>query len=392
MNLNDNLLRTFAKAINTTNEKETKLYYGTITRIEEVDGVRVPYVHLDGSEINSETPLIEGTEVMVKDRVIVTIENHKAVVMSNITSPASARTASSYMDLFPEGLVIGEIDNDPSDIDFNVLIRSDGMYIRYGVESDDPNDPSPVILARYTVNGVVLGQNNEIIIQASPIQETVERFNTTSFTLSKNVSNIISVIGEVCIDTDTGETVNDVVISSSDYSRTEKTMTVNSPLTGTTIEPQSIVVTYAFSDKLTGTISIGAKSVISEKYPLVIGNNNINKAASNVFSVDWTGSVLASGKVSASGGCNAKIMYKDVTVNNITVSSNGTASGTAHITVPSGYTPCALVAYRVGGHPCYFLRVDLHTTGEIEYAIHNPSSSDWTGVYVYFQISCIRTV
>lgn len=392
MNLNENLLRSFAKAVNATNEKETKLYYGTITKVEEVDGVRVPYVHLDGSDPNSETPLVEGTEVMVADRVIVTIENHKAVVMSNITSPASARTASSYMDLFPEGLVIGEIDGDPSDIDFNVLIRSDGMYIRYGVESDDPNDPVPVILARYTVNGVVLGQNNEIVIQASPIQETVERFNTTSFTLSKDVSNVISVIGETCIETVTegGVTtqvvVNDVTIPSSDYTLSGQNMVVNSPLTGTTIEPQSIVVTYTFTGKLMGTISIGANSVISEHLPLVIGNNNLSKAASNIFSVDW------SGKVSAAGGCNAKIIFKDVTVNNLAVSSNGTTSGTAHVTVPSGYTPCALVAYRVRGHPCYFIRVDLNTNGDIEYAIHNPSGTNWTGVSVFFQISCIRTV
>ena len=391
MNLNDNLLRTFAKAINATNEKETKLYYGTITRIEEVDGVRVPYVHLDGSEVNSETPLIEGTEVMVEDRVIVTIENHKAVVMSNITSPASARTASSYMDLFPEGLVIGEIDNDPSDIDFNVLIKPDGMYIRYGVDSTNPNDPSPIVLARYAVDGVYLGENNEIVIKAATIKKTVERFDTTSFKLSKTVSSIESIVGDVCIDTDTGDTVNDVTISPSDYIVSGQDVTIYSPLSGTTIVPQSIVVTYRFSDKPIGTMSIGTNSVISEQLPFVIGNNNGNKAASNVFSVDWAG------KVSASGGCNAKIVYVEKTVSNLTIPSTSDtkhANFTTSVSVPTGYVPCGLLAYQIKNHlnTCCFTKVDVDMNGTIKFTIQNHGSTTWNDESAYFQVACIRTV
>lgn len=161
MNLNENLLRSFAKAVNAPNRKETKLYYGTITKVEETDGVRVPYVHLDGSEPGSETPLVEGTEVRVDDRVIVTIENHKAVVMSNITSPASARTASNYMDLVEEeedtehgyealsGLKIGDMLDDEHD--FNVLITANGVYIRDGRK----------VLSHYTGDGINFGTWND---------------------------------------------------------------------------------------------------------------------------------------------------------------------------------------------------------------------------------------
>ena len=391
MNLNENLLRMFAKAVNTTTEKETKMYYGTITDIQETDGVRVPYVHLDGSQPDSKTPLVEGTEVMEGDRVIVTIENHKAVVMSNITSPASARTAKSYMDLFPEGLVIGEIDNDPDDIDFNVLIKPDGMYIRYGVEPIDPTDPNslaPVILARYTVNGVVLGQNDEIVIRAASDVTTVERFNSTTFTLSKdNISRIISVVGDVCIDTDTGDIVNDVAISSTDYSLIGNSMTISSPLTGTYIEPQSVIVTYAFTDKPIGTISIGSNSVISDQYPLVIGNNNLNKAASNIFSVDW------SGRVKAAGGCNARVIWVEKKVTGLSVPAGVGTNYTTQVNIPAGYTPCGLTAFKIMNHinSDVLNSVDLNVDGSINYCIMNRGTNNWTDEVAYFQVACILT-
>ena len=404
MNLNDTLIKEFVKAINTKSEKQTMLYYGTIDRVDIDDETKTKqaYVHLDGAEKDLLTPVVEGTEVMINDRVLVTIENHKAIIMSNITSPASARTANSYMDLVDEtdsndfvtatGLVVGQMKDIMSQLFQNVLIGNvynaetesyeNGVFIRLGSD----------VLAKFTANQIKLGTHDEIIIQAAADNTTVERFNSTTFTLSKNVSRILSVIGETCIETvtvdgvTTENVINDVVISSSNYTLNGNEMTISNPLDGTTIEPRNIVVTYMYSDKPKGTISIGTNSVISDSYPLVIGNNNAGKqVAGNVFSVDW------SGKVKAAGGCNVKILYKDVTVNNLTVGKNASTWGTAHITVPSGYFPCALVAYRVSGHPCYFVKVDLHSNGDIEYSIHNPSDTNWTGVSIFFQISCVWT-
>lgn len=385
MNLNENLLRMFAKAVNTTTEKETKMYYGTITDIQETDGVRVPYVHLDGSQPDSKTPLVEGTEVMEGDRVIVTIENHKAVVMSNITSPASARTAKSYMDLFNEGLVIGEIDNDPTDIDFNVLIKPDGVYIRHGVDTDNSE---AVVLAKYTGSGIVLGRYNEIVIQASTDQTTVERFNSTDFVLSKAVSSITSIIGETCIDTDTGDTVNNVVLTSEDYTVTGSSVHISSPLiSSTNIQPQTVIVTYTFTDNPIGTISIGAKSVMSDQYPLVIGNNNPSKPASNVFSIDW------SGRVKAAGGCNTRVIWVDKKVTGLSAPAGVGTNYTTQVNVPAGYTPCGLTAFRIMNHinSDVLNSVDLNIDGSINFCIMNRGTNNWTDEIAYFQVACILT-
>lgn len=118
---------------------KTKLY-GTVVVSE---GTK--FVKIDGSD--TLTAIVEGTDVIDGDRVIVSLEDHQAIVLANITSPASARTAKNYMDFSEtdEGLVIGELLND--DNDFNVLIKADGVYIRDG----------STVLASYTGSGVSIG-------------------------------------------------------------------------------------------------------------------------------------------------------------------------------------------------------------------------------------------
>lgn len=154
MQINENLLKTFVKAMNVQKDKETRLYYGTIVDVTTVNDERIAYVHLDGSEPDTRTPVVEGTEVMKDDRVVVTIENHKAVVISNITSPASARTAKNYMDLVEgeteeeSGLKIGYLDSDINQ--YNVLITPVGMYFRNGDN----------VLAKYASDGTTLYDEN----------------------------------------------------------------------------------------------------------------------------------------------------------------------------------------------------------------------------------------
>ena len=132
MNIKDTLLKDFVNAVNTKPEKKTAMYYGEIVEVSDDSGVKKAYVHLDGSESDIKTPIVEGTEVLEGDRVLVTIENHQAVVLANITSPASARTAKNYMDLSEEdeGLIIGALNDENNN--YNVLIKADGVYIRDG--------------------------------------------------------------------------------------------------------------------------------------------------------------------------------------------------------------------------------------------------------------------
>lgn len=154
MQINENLLKNFVKAMNVQKDKETRLYYGTIVDVTTINDERIAYVHLDGSEPDMRTPVVEGTEVMKDDRVVVTIENHKAVVISNITSPASARTAKNYMDLVEgeteeeSGLKIGYLDSDINQ--YNVLITPVGMYFRNGDN----------VLAKYASDGTTLYDEN----------------------------------------------------------------------------------------------------------------------------------------------------------------------------------------------------------------------------------------
>ena len=122
------------------NSQPTKLY-GTVVVSE---GNK--FVKLDGSDIL--TAIVEGTEVIDGDRVLVSIENHQAVVLSNITSPASARTATSYMDFREEGLVIGEIESFDGEPPQSIVIGSlgegeQGVYLRVG---DD-------VIAKFIGNG-----------------------------------------------------------------------------------------------------------------------------------------------------------------------------------------------------------------------------------------------
>lgn len=111
------------------NKTVSKLY-GTV---EVNDGHK--FVKLDGSD--TLTAIVEGTEVMDGDRVLVAIENHQAVVLSNITSPASARTATNFMDFTEDGLIIGEIAGTDGSPPQSIVIGSlndgeEGVYLRVG--------------------------------------------------------------------------------------------------------------------------------------------------------------------------------------------------------------------------------------------------------------------
>lgn len=87
MNLDRSLLKEFAKVVNDVGDKPApKQYvYGTITTGEG----NAKYVKLDGSDML--TPIFEVVVAEAGDRVLVSVENHQATVIGNITFPPSAR-------------------------------------------------------------------------------------------------------------------------------------------------------------------------------------------------------------------------------------------------------------------------------------------------------------
>lgn len=91
MALSNDLISQFVKITKDEKKpvKETTVY-GEVTNVEYVgDKITNVRVRFDGA--SEDTPIASAADVIVGDRVIVTIKNHTAVITGNITSP-SART------------------------------------------------------------------------------------------------------------------------------------------------------------------------------------------------------------------------------------------------------------------------------------------------------------
>ncbi len=108
MNLSDKLLRSFSEIINTpketTKKKQNATVYGTVVK----DGSDVSVI-IDGSTIA--TPASYLVDIEDGDRVDVLIQNHKAVITGNHTTPAITRMGDVYIQPTDEGLVVGQLDD-----------------------------------------------------------------------------------------------------------------------------------------------------------------------------------------------------------------------------------------------------------------------------------------
>lgn len=120
MQLQDDLLKSFADAVNPEDTGETSdtTLYAEVTRI---DG-DVVYVKFDGAEI--ETPATSMVQVGVKDRVFASIKDHSVVITGNISFPSLTRVGDVYITLRDDGLVVGKLDKNNNPTDVYVLITS----------------------------------------------------------------------------------------------------------------------------------------------------------------------------------------------------------------------------------------------------------------------------
>ena len=94
MDLDRSLLKEFAKVVNDVGDKpEPKQYvYGTVT----TGAGNTKCVMLDGSD--TMTPISEVVNAEAGDRVLVSVNNHQATVIGNITFPPSARKEQQAID------------------------------------------------------------------------------------------------------------------------------------------------------------------------------------------------------------------------------------------------------------------------------------------------------
>lgn len=147
MELSADLVSQFAKlARDKPNSKsEGTTVYGTVNVI----GGNI-YVQLDGSDFI--TPVSMTMDAQHGDRVMVLVKNHTATIIGNLSSPASARTAKSFLQLTEAGLIVGELDDSGNPVGTHSLI-SPGVY--YIVDENGTK------LASFSADTIKLGGSTE---------------------------------------------------------------------------------------------------------------------------------------------------------------------------------------------------------------------------------------
>lgn len=147
MELSNELLAQFASITHDAEQKkESNVVYGTVTK----QGGST-YVKLDGTD--RLTPVSIAMDAEDGDRVMVMIKNHSATITGNITSPASARTASSFMKLTGDGLIVGEMNKNGEITGAYSLISPDAYYIV---------DRTGKKMASFSANAINLGNGTAI--------------------------------------------------------------------------------------------------------------------------------------------------------------------------------------------------------------------------------------
>ena len=153
MELQDELIKSFTKAINPTGgaKSDEKTVYAQVARIEN----GVVKIKIDGSEL--ETPATSMVEVGVGDRVFATIKGHSVVVTGNISYPSLTRVGDVYITLTADGLVVGKLDDENNPVGYRILISSNDIQLI---------DDNGVVMSTYGQT-VLLGKTGSYQVQVS---------------------------------------------------------------------------------------------------------------------------------------------------------------------------------------------------------------------------------
>lgn len=149
MSLDKKVIKDFVAAVNKKEETKTPtILTGTVRR----EGGTVS-VKIDGSE--NLTPVSTVINVEDGERVTVIIENHKAMITGNLSSPAArgneaseaAKTATNYMKFNDSGLTVGNLTKNT--LGRNVNINNSSVNIRNGTN----------VLASFAESLIEIGKN-----------------------------------------------------------------------------------------------------------------------------------------------------------------------------------------------------------------------------------------
>lgn len=119
MNISDKLLRSFSDIINTRNDTPKKKQNATVLGTVVKEGENVS-VKIDGSDISTPAAALVGVDN--GDRVDVLIENHKAIITANHTSPAITKFGDVYVTMSHDGVIVGKLDEDEQPTGASILI------------------------------------------------------------------------------------------------------------------------------------------------------------------------------------------------------------------------------------------------------------------------------
>lgn len=164
MDLPNSVVSDFAKLVSPDSQKGEQILYGYVTSVSvDEDDERIAMVRFDGSAVD--TPASLSMDAEQGDRVSVLVKNHEATVNGNITSPASARTATKYMRFTNDGLIIGSLSDSGSPDGNYILITDSAYYIKnssdatlLSVSSDGTRviGPDGVLKASFLSGGTTL--------------------------------------------------------------------------------------------------------------------------------------------------------------------------------------------------------------------------------------------
>lgn len=149
MELDAKLLKQFSSIVNANNSNKSSETTAYATVVKNGDAI---YVKIDGTD--TLTPVSMAMDAEDGERVIVTIKNHSAIITGNISSPASARTATKFMQFTDDGLKIGNLDDSGKTTGTHTLIGSDSYYIM---------DQNGNMVAMFSGDKINLGNGKAII-------------------------------------------------------------------------------------------------------------------------------------------------------------------------------------------------------------------------------------
>ena len=187
MELSDKLLRAFSEVINTpkneTKKKQNTPVYGTVV----TNGIDVS-VKIDGSTIATPATALVGVEN--GDRVDVIIQNHRAVITGNHTSPAITRFGDVYVTMSETGLIVGKLDEDeqptgasilinPTTGEFQIVDTDGAILAKFGLNSQIGRSDRP--------HSVTTGTNFQIVDANGNIVAT---FGSTSDLKTLNADRV----------------------------------------------------------------------------------------------------------------------------------------------------------------------------------------------------------